>query len=122
MVMFLARLVRVCAAEGGRHVHYSKTGVHARDYPWLAPWGLAETEDRGMWRPTVKGLEFIAGKIRVPKYRFFFDSDSYRDPESELVDVHEIWRDKTAWEDVVRHQEVIDFFERETSMRQARLF
>ena len=62
-------------------IHHKNTTYDSRDYPWVAQWGLAETQfdeekkkrTSGMWRPTELGIKFAKGEIKVPKYIFTYN-------------------------------------------------
>lgn len=52
-----------------------------RSWPHLEYWGLAEpklredgTAERGMWRATAKGRQFLRGKIDIPEHLFVYDN------------------------------------------------
>ena len=121
MVLFLVRLVRA-AAEHGEEVHFSKLGVHARDYPWLADWGLADCVGGGKWKVTDAGRDFVAGHTSVPKFRWFYDAKSNRDPKSPRVTALEVMGSSSELADVIRHPKVVDYFARFAARAQGRLF
>ena len=80
MCRFLVNLVNQYKVKN-TWIHHSNIDYNARDYPWLAWWGLAETQKdtslekktTGMWRPTLKGIEFVLGETTVSKYVYTYN-------------------------------------------------
>lgn len=59
---------------------YEALGRNASDYPLMAHWGLIECSPvtSGEYKITSKGIEFIEGKIKVPKYLYFANNKVFR--------------------------------------------
>ncbi len=82
MARFLCNLVSAYSGDCIHHSHLRSSG-EARDYPYLARWGLmtdepSDTSDRrrsGYWRPTAKGIAFAHGEITVPSRVFLWDNE-----------------------------------------------
>lgn len=82
MATFLASLVNIYEYTH-EWVHYSKCKFRGRDYGHLTCWGLALTGKdatgkkrmTGLWKPTVKGIDFVHGTINVPTHVFLLDNE-----------------------------------------------
>lgn len=89
-------MVRMWALNGQDWVHLPTVVSGARaDEAKLAYWGLIEEQRvvrrddggrAGWWRLTDKGVDFLRGKVSVPKYAIVFDSRCVGF-EGDLVDV-----------------------------------
>lgn len=69
-------------SEWIHHKHLTYTG---RDYSYLSHWGLAETrpsddekKHSGYWRITARGVQFVVGQIKAPKYAYLYDNQLRR--------------------------------------------
>jgi hypothetical protein len=66
---------------GWHHLLDEVPGLKGGDYGKLAEWGMIQGRDEakedgnpenGFYRITAKGQFFVQGKLRVPKYRYFY--------------------------------------------------
>lgn len=82
MATFLASLVNIYEYTH-EWVPYSKCKFRGRDYNYITCWGLALTgrdatgkkRTTGLWKPTVKGIDFVHGTISVPTHVFLLDNE-----------------------------------------------
>lgn len=58
--------------------------TRSRTFPKLRHWGLIEAGERGEWRPTQRGVDFLEGRITVPKRVYVFNNEK-RDESEEQV-------------------------------------
>lgn len=86
------------------------------DFAKLEHWGLIESRRNtdsnkrtsGWWRPTSKGIDFVCGRVRVPKYVLTYNRDLYSlSPES--VDIIDAMESKWDYEETLRgYVEIVD--------------
>jgi hypothetical protein len=77
------------------------------DYAKLRFWGLIEeskeipTEDvksNGLWRITRKGIQFVRGELRIPKYARVYDNRFYGfHDEDDLITIHDALGEKFSY-------------------------
>lgn len=66
----IANFVRALYAAGGEKVKAIDLGFADKrtNFHKMAYWNLAEQNERGVWSITQKGIAFVEGLVKVPKY------------------------------------------------------
>jgi len=85
-------LVNISSGKDG-WLHHTDLDYGGRDYPMTARWGLAETardetgtkKTTGYWRPTDKGIQFVKGLIKIPKYLFMYKDKITGEVEQQIT-------------------------------------
>jgi hypothetical protein len=94
----------------GDSVHISSFLTHSdRNFQKMGFWGLIEREKNdnpkkrtsGMWSITKLGIDFVNGKVSVPKYVVTYDGKLVR-TEGENVFIRDILNDKFDYEELMR--------------------
>lgn len=90
VLVYMERYFRHPGADHWLHIENHLKGIKDAppalrgDFPKLRHWGLIEMKDGaredsskrvGYYRITAKGVDFVKGKIRVPKHIFMYDNE-----------------------------------------------
>lgn len=95
----LMRLVRESDGEWWLHRKtFMVLSGAGGDFAKLRFWGLVEEKTNeetgkrtsGLWKPTVKGMDFINNRIRVPKYAYLYNQ-KFRGYGDETVNIIEVF-------------------------------
>jgi len=74
MAKWLRELVRQYWGAKGGWVYARDVPERGGDYAKLSHWNLVLTDGSGKWKPTLLAIDWLHGKITVPKYLWLLNN------------------------------------------------
>lgn len=102
-------LIHIYRIAGNGWIHVSAIGARSREEGKLAYWGLLEEQAAvgvhggraGYWRLTDRGISFVRGNLKVPKYAHVYDGRVQGFDATEMVDIKDALGTKFNYQDLM---------------------
>jgi hypothetical protein len=97
----MARALIVMWRNGGQDWQRTRGIDNSGNIAKLGLWGLVEADDRGTWRVTDDGVDFIMGKIEMAHRMVLYDGAVLDVDDSSYVDIHQALGDKFDYDELM---------------------